>query len=88
MACAIVFIWASLYTAGDLPYDENFGVILSGGLVSLSSQIILIVVYAFRRIYITENVFAVVLFMITSSPVPLLCVLYHYELIFGKTLAV
>lgn len=83
----VLIIWNSFYQAKDLPYDENYANILGGLSLSLLSVIGLLILFFKKREIIKNNLIAVLLFLITSSPISLYYALINFDYIFGKALA-
>jgi DNA polymerase III delta subunit len=82
-----VFIWLNLKSAGNLPYDDNYGTLLLSLIASLLGCI-LIIYYCFKkRKIILKNWVIVIGFLISSSPISIFYACYYYEEIFGMTLA-
>ncbi len=79
-------IWWGLYKAGELPYDDNYGLLLTCLLWSVIICIGLVVVFLKWPSLIRRNWFAIIVYLITSSPVPLIIVFINYEGIFGVSL--
>ncbi|MES2381097.1 MAG: hypothetical protein V4538_08655 [Bacteroidota bacterium] len=78
-----VFIWWQLYSAQFLVYDDNYGVLIYAFLVSVLATIILIVLWFKARAFIKQNALPIILFLLASSPVTVLLVLYFYNDLIG-----
>ena len=79
-----VFIWEQMYSAQFLEYDKNYGILLSVFLLSIVAFVILTIMWFKARIFIEQNSFATILFVVMTSPLTLLFVFYFYQDIFGK----
>jgi hypothetical protein len=88
LVLVIVFCWWQYYEAKSLPYDLNYGTILLSLLTSIVTFVILILVYWKKRHLIVDNIWAVLLYLIFSSPLSLIIVVYHYSFFFGANLAI
>lgn len=79
-----VFIWEQMYSAQFLEYDKNYGVLLSVFLLSVVAFVILTIMWFKVRTFIEQNSFVTILFVVMTSPLTLLFIIYFYQDIFGK----
>lgn len=82
-----IFIWINLKNAGNLPYDDNYGVLALSLMASLLGCIIILYSYFKARKALLKNGFIVFSFLLSSSPISLVYVASHYKEIFGVILA-
>ena len=81
-------MWVQLYTAGFLPYDDNFGQLLGIFLLSVAGLGIGILLIAKKNRLVLKNLIATITFLIINSPVTIYLVIMNYENIFGIVLNV
>lgn len=79
-----VFIGEQMYSAQFLEYDKNYGVLLSVFLLSVVAFVILTIMWFKVRVFIEQNSFVTILFVVMTSPLTLLFIIYFYQDIFGK----
>lgn len=79
-----VFIWEQMYSTQFLEYDKNYGVLLSVFLLSIVAFVILTIMWFKVRAFIEQNSFVTILFVVMTSPLTLLFIIYFYQDIFGK----
>lgn len=82
-----IFIWVNLKGAGSLPYDENYGLLLVALIASTITSFMLLYYYFKAREVVFKNWLASIGFLLSASPIYVVYVCFHYEEIFGLTLA-
>jgi hypothetical protein len=88
LVCNTIFIWMNIKIAGNLPYDDNYGCLMLSLIASLLGCILIILCYYFKaRQALLKNGFIVFLFLLSSSPISIIYIAFHYKEIFGVALA-
>jgi ABC-type spermidine/putrescine transport system permease subunit II len=83
-----IFIWAQLYRAQFLVYDENFGLLI---LIFILSAILFVagIILLFRKAKIVrDNLLLTIAFLLLNSPFVVVIVVLNYRQIFGVALKV
>jgi hypothetical protein len=82
-----VFIWLNLKSAGTLPYDANYGVLILCLIASLLGCMLIIYYCLKSRKTLLKNGFMTLSFLLSSSPPSIGYIGFHYKEIFGVALA-
>lgn len=82
----IMVIWYLIYLAKISDYSINYGYEFKALLLSSVFSIFLLVMFFHKKTFYKKNIFYNTLFLITSSPVSLLCFIRIYVEIFGPFL--
>ena len=81
-----VYCWTAFYKAQFLQYDENYGLLIYGFVISLAVSFILTILWFCKRQLIKENKVATILWTIIGSPLTFILTALYYGQIFGTTL--
>ena len=82
-----VYVWTQFFEVQELPYDDNYGLLIHCFIISLLTLIILILLWFKRREFVKNNFVIVALWTLIASPMTLVLISIYYESIFGVTLA-
>src|SRR5689334_18820086 len=88
LVAMMAIIWIPIYVAQYLPYDENFGQLISSFLLSMLLLATGIVLMVRKTAIVMRNFALSVGFLIINSPLTVLIVMVKYERIFGTALDV
>jgi hypothetical protein len=77
------YCWYCYYAAQFLAYDDNYGLIIQGYLISVFILGLTVWLWFFKRQWIKENKFFVVLWLITGSPLVFTIVSIYYSTFFN-----
>lgn len=86
LVCDAVLIWMLLKNAGELPYDDNYGVLFLALIASLLACILILFYFFKARKTLFRNRIITLLFLLSSSPISLFYVCTQYKEIFGVSL--
>ena len=81
------YVCTQFFEVQELPYDDNYGLLIHCFIISLMTLIVLIVLWFKRRELVKSNFLVVALWTIIASPVTFALISIYYESIFGVTLA-
>lgn len=87
LAVQTFYSWHCFYNAQFLPYDDNYGLLIHGYLITLIPFAIMLIVWSINRKWITANIFPIVTWLLLGSPVTLAIVVIYYPQIFHATLS-
>lgn len=82
-----VLIWMLLKNAGELPYDENYGLLFLALIASLLACILILFYFFKAQKALFKNRIITLLFLLSSSPISIFYVCTQYKEIFGISLA-
>jgi uncharacterized membrane protein len=82
-----IYSWTFFYKAQFLEYDDNYGMLIHGFIISSVTLLILIIIWFRKRQWIKDTAEASIIWLCASSPVTLAIAAIYYQNIFGLTLA-
>lgn len=88
LICLSIVVWSSLYKAGFLPYDENWGYITTVLFFSILVTISIIILWFTKRSFIINCKWQTILYFVIASPFTIIIVCMLYTEIFGRNLQV
>jgi hypothetical protein len=86
-AIQTAYCWNCFYKAQFLEYDDNYGLLINGFIISLATLIIVALIWFKKRQLIKDNSIATIIWTIIGSPITFILAALFYENIFGTTLA-
>lgn len=81
-----VYCWRCFYKAQFLDYDDNYGVLIRGFIISILTMIILIILWFKKKQIIKETIIANILWILLGSPLTFIIAIMYYENIFKASL--
>jgi hypothetical protein len=81
------FSWNCYYKAQFLEYDDNYGLMLLGFVVSVVTLIIISLLAYYKPRWISLNRYVFILWFLAGSPFTFVITAIYYQSIFGATLA-
>ena len=82
-----IYCWISFYNAQFLPYDDNYGLVISSFLISLFALFVLILFWFIKRPVIIKNKLPILIWIAIGSPLTFIIVTFFYTDIFKASLA-
>jgi hypothetical protein len=81
-----VAIWAQIYTAQFLEYDQNYANLLSAFILSVFALTGLTVLWFKKKAFVKSHMWQTILYLILASPFTIALVIINYSVIFGVLL--
>ena len=82
-----IYSWTCFYKAQFLPYDDNYGMLIHGFLISVLTLFILGIIWFRKRQWIKDTAIPNTIWFLVGSPVTLAIAAVYYQDIFSVTLA-
>lgn len=83
-----LIIWVEIYQAQFLNYDENWGNLITAFLISIGTFFGLIFMWLNWRKIILACKWQTLLFLLLSSPITIVIIVFNYKKFFGVALSV
>jgi intracellular septation protein A len=80
-----IYVWYCLYHAQFLDYDDNYGLMIHGFLISLATLVALIIMWFKKREWIKQNLIPMIVWLVFGSPLAVVLLVAFYPNIFGGT---
>lgn len=83
-----IYCWNTFHKAQFLQYDDDYGLLIHGFIISLATLITLTIIWFSKRQLVRDNKIPVITWTITGSPITFFFAAIYYREIFGATLSI
>jgi hypothetical protein len=82
-----LYSWTCFYKAQFLEYDDNYGLMIHGFIISVVTLIVICLLWYYKARLFNFSRYVFICWLIVGSPVTFAFAAVYYQSIFGQTLA-